>query len=137
MPPRTNDNAPDREQAPQPPLPRPGRELGSRPTDTAGAPDILGTKDSDGTDGHADVALSGQGGTDVTGPVDSASAPSRNTSEPVSGILRHDPRRQLRQLRRTAFLGCRGHGGRPRGRCGLRARAGRLPRPVVPRLRPR
>ncbi|MBW8735843.1 MAG: tetratricopeptide repeat protein [Streptomyces turgidiscabies] len=38
MPPRTNDDAPDREQAPQPPLPRPGRELGALPADTAGAP---------------------------------------------------------------------------------------------------
>ncbi len=37
MPPRTNDNAPEREQAPQPPAAHPGRELGEQPADTAGA----------------------------------------------------------------------------------------------------
>ncbi|WP_329278933.1 tetratricopeptide repeat protein [Streptomyces sp. NBC_01451] len=70
MPPRTNDSAPDREQAPQPPLTRPGRELGSRPTDTAGAAANLGTVDAGDTDGHTGAALSVPAGTDVPGRTD-------------------------------------------------------------------
>ncbi|WP_371658874.1 tetratricopeptide repeat protein [Streptomyces sp. NBC_00280] len=62
MPPRTNDNAPDREQAPQPPLPRPGRELGSRPTDTAGAAGILGTEDSGAIDERGGATPADPGG---------------------------------------------------------------------------
>lgn len=53
MPPRTNDNAPEREQAPQPPAAQPGRELGEQPTDTAGA--APGTADTASpTSGPAD-----------------------------------------------------------------------------------
>jgi tetratricopeptide (TPR) repeat protein len=70
MPPRTNDNAPDREQASQPPLPRPGRELGSRPTDTAGAPGNLGAEDAGSTDGRIGAAQAGPDGvpTDTAAP---------------------------------------------------------------------
>ncbi|MFI1355424.1 tetratricopeptide repeat protein [Streptomyces sp. NPDC020898] len=53
MPPRTNDNAPEREQAPQPPAAHPGREPGEQPADTAGAAP----------------------GTPVTGTADTASGP--------------------------------------------------------------
>ncbi|NEC89185.1 hypothetical protein [Streptomyces sp. SID12501] len=74
MPPRTNDNAPDREQAPQPPLTRPGRELGSRPADTAGAAGILGTVKAGGTDQHADATRPVPGGTDLAGPGNTAPA---------------------------------------------------------------
>ena len=112
MPPRTNDNAPDREQASQPPLPRPGRELGSRPTDTAGAPGNLGAEDAGGTDGRIGAAQAGPGGvpTDTAAPgvnetadyagagkagaaagrtpaPSAASAPERNGSEPGAGAL--------------------------------------------------
>ncbi|WP_405815274.1 hypothetical protein OG241_12215 [Streptomyces sp. NBC_01390] len=85
MPPRTNDNAPDREQAPQPPLTRPGRELGPRPTDTAGAADILDTEDSDGTDGRPGAKLSGPDGTDVAGP-DSSTPTGAPTAVPAPPV---------------------------------------------------
>jgi len=51
MPPRTNDNAPDDEQASQPQLTRPAREFGPHPTDPAGAAEGAG-----GTDGHTGPA---------------------------------------------------------------------------------
>ncbi|NEA67678.1 tetratricopeptide repeat protein [Streptomyces sp. SID12488] len=82
MPPRMNDSAPDREQAPQPPLTRPGRELGSRPTDTAGAADILGTVRAGVTDEHADTALPVPGGTDTAGPDAHRTHAPRDTSAP-------------------------------------------------------
>ncbi|MDX2547288.1 tetratricopeptide repeat protein [Streptomyces sp. WI04-05B] len=90
MAPRTNDNAPDREQAPQPPLTRPGRELGTRPTDTAGAADILGTEDSDGTDGRPGaapapvVAETGDTGPD-TEPTPAPAADTNDRAAPEAG----------------------------------------------------
>ncbi|MGW3648291.1 tetratricopeptide repeat protein [Streptomyces sp. NPDC000878] len=65
MPPRTNDNAPDDEQASQPQLTRPAREFGPHPTDPAGAAEGAG-----GTDGHTDPTLSVPTGTDAAGPSD-------------------------------------------------------------------
>ncbi|MDW4906246.1 tetratricopeptide repeat protein [Streptomyces sp. ADMS] len=90
MPPRTNDNAPDREQAPQPPLTRPGRELGSRPTDTAGAAGDLGTEDAAPTDGRADAALLGPDGPDATESPDQSSpgAASPGSEERVDAVRR-------------------------------------------------
>ncbi|GAA0294176.1 tetratricopeptide repeat protein [Streptomyces turgidiscabies] len=94
MPPRTNDNAPDREQAPQPPLTRPGRELGPRPTDTAGAADILDTEDSDSTEERAGTstavpapATAERGGTGPVAEPAPASAAERNDREPGSETL--------------------------------------------------
>ncbi|WP_327693862.1 tetratricopeptide repeat protein [Streptomyces sp. NBC_00459] len=84
MSPRTNDNAPDREQAPQPPLPRPGRELGGRPADTAGAAGILGTEDSGAIDERGGAALPGPVGV----PTDAAPGVSEPTgSEQDAGAL--------------------------------------------------
>jgi len=65
MPPRTNDNAPDDEQASQPQLTRPAREFGPHPTDPAGAAEGAG-----GTDGHTGPAASVPTGTDAAGPSD-------------------------------------------------------------------
>lgn len=63
MPPRTNDTAPDGEQAPQPPLERPAREFGPRQPDMAGAAEGAG-----GTDEHTGPSASGPGESDVAEP---------------------------------------------------------------------
>lgn len=86
MPPRTNDNAPDGEQAPRPPLERPAREFGPRQTDTAGAAEGAG-----GTDEHTDPSASGPGPAGaVTGPtraLRAVPASGRSGSEQGSGDL--------------------------------------------------
>ena len=103
MPPRTNDNAPDREQASQAPLPRPGRELGSRPTDTAGAAGNLGAKDAGGTAGTAG-APTGTAESDETEPTgsglsDTADADSPAPDERVAAVrLRGESSRRWRAV---------------------------------------
>ncbi|WP_055533973.1 tetratricopeptide repeat protein [Streptomyces graminilatus] len=81
MPPRTNDNAPDREQAPQPSLPRPDRELGDRPTDTAGTPGILGTEDAGATALPSGAGAAGPEADRAHAPRDAAASEVSNPSE--------------------------------------------------------
>ncbi|MEW2115737.1 tetratricopeptide repeat protein [Streptomyces sp. NPDC005474] len=76
MAPRTNDDAPDREQASQPPLPRPGRELGTPPTDTAGAPATSPTEPAPQT---AAAESEGAAPTGTAGPGDTRTNAERTT----------------------------------------------------------